>query len=104
MKDIELNKQRETQERLKKALMAKKKQQLQAKREAYRRSQMDEFRDGMVSLVTDPETKERPKEVKDKDIELPIVPQKSIHQKGFKRPDERVNAFKMAKRRKGRAA
>ena len=59
MKDIELNKQRETQERLKKALMAKKKQQLQAKREAYRRSQMDEFRDGMVSLVTDPETKEK---------------------------------------------
>lgn len=104
MKDIELNKQRETQERLKKALMAKKKQQLQAKREAYRRSQMDEFRDGMVSLVTDPETKERPKEVKDEGIELPVLPQKTGPQKSFKRPNERVDAFKMVKRRKGRVA
>ena len=97
-------KQLEIQERLKKALLAKKKQQLLAKREAYRRTQMDEFRDGMVSLVTDPETKKMPKEVKDTEIEAPVLPQKQQPQKGFKRSDERFNAFKMAKRKKGRAA
>ena len=103
MNDIK-HKQQETQERLKKALQEKKKQQLMARREAYRRTQMDEFRDGMVSLVTDPGTKEAAKEVKDEDVKAPIIPQKEIPQKGFKRSNERVNAFKMVKRRKGRAA
>ncbi|MBR5130254.1 MAG: hypothetical protein IKV03_03430 [Alphaproteobacteria bacterium] len=97
-------KQEETQERLKKALLNRKKQQLMARREAYRRSQMDEFRDGMVSLVTDPEIKEMPKKIKDDSLEMPIVPVKKAPQKGFKRPNERMDAFKMAKRKKGRAA
>ena len=97
-------KQQETQERLKKALLEKKKQQLQARKEAYRRTKMDEFRDEMVSLVTDPGIKERPKDVKDDEIEVPILPKRQAPQKGFKRSDERFNAFKMAKRKKGRAA
>ncbi len=102
MKELAL-KQKSNQERLKKALIERKKQQLMAKREAYRRSQLDEFRDGMVSLVTDPETKKRPKEV-DKDIVAPKLPEKSKNHKGFKRPNDRLTAFKMAKRKKGRAA
>jgi hypothetical protein len=65
---------------------------------------MDEFRDGMISLVTDPETKEKPKEVKDTEIEMPVLPQKQQHRNGFKRSNERFNAFKMSKRKKGRAA
>lgn len=102
MNDMQ-HKQQETQERLKKALFAKKKQQLMARKEAYRRSQMDEFRDGMISLVTDPETKRRPKEVKD-EMEMPDLSVKEVSQKGFKRSNEQLNAFKMVKRKKGRAA
>ena len=45
-----------------------------------------------------------PKEVNDTEIEVPVLPQKQQPQKGFKRSDERFNAFKMAKRKKGRAA
>lgn len=103
MNNIRQKQQQEMQERLKRALMQKKKQALMARREAYRRSQMDEFRDGMVSLVTDPETPKLPKKSED-DIMPPVLPSKQQPQKGFKRPNERVNAFKMAKRRKGRAA
>ena len=103
MNDMQ-RKQRETQERLKKALLDKKKQQLMARREAYRRTQMDEFRDGMVSLVTDPETKGKFKDVKDDTLEMPELPAKKVPQKGFKRANDRVKAFKMAKRKKGRAA
>lgn len=96
-------KQLQSKENLKKAMEAKKRA-LMARREAYRRTQMDEFRDGMVSLVTDPETKKRPeKPIKDEEL-LPVVSDKPTPQKSFKRPNERLNAFKMAKRKKGRAA
>ena len=103
MNDMQ-RKRQEARERLKKALLDKKKQQLMARREAYRRSQMDEFRDGMISLVTDPESKRPSKEVKDKGLEKSELPVKKASQKGFKRSNERGNAFKMAKRKKGRAA
>lgn len=103
MNDMQ-GKQKEVQERLRKALLQKKKQQLEAKREAYRRTQMDEFRDGMVSLVTDPETKEVSKDIKKDEINIPVAVQKDVYKKGLKRSNERMNAFKMSKRRKGRAA
>lgn len=96
-------KQLQSKENLKKAMEAKKRA-LMARREAYRRTQMDEFRDGMVSLVTDPETKKRPEKPEEDVVLPPVLPDKQAPQKGFKRPNNRLTAFKMAKRRKGRAA
>lgn len=86
-----------------KKIMAMKKLSLMAKRAAYRRTQMDEFRDGMVSLVMTPD---KPKEGENEKMLVDVegaenVPTPKRSKNGAMKTVCKKSAFKVVKKRRG---